>query len=371
MRPPAPSLRRILRTALLLLVLGWPLLGWTTAAAGPVYRYQKDGVWHYTDTPPADPPGEIQNLTPGLSHQPPEGGERPLLVIDYPTRNPIETATAATVAVQSTLGAGSGFFVTTAGHILTNKHVLRTTEAQTSQIEAQFQAVDERIAAVERALDDERQRLHTARQRLAAMAEAARQERHPQRRQAYQQDHAAQQRSFDNWEADFKQRQQRFEAEKLRVRDSRQAHRYNTSLADLAQRFTITLADGTTRYAHLLSVSPRHDLALLKLDGFQTPALQPAGAGRVAQGDPVYAIGNPARLQNSVTSGVLSGVQQGFLQTNAQIYPGNSGGPLVDAEGRVLGINTFKSLTHKFEGLGFAIPIHTALEAFKDHLATP
>jgi serine protease Do len=73
-------------------------------------------------------------------------------------------------------------------------------------------------------------------------------------------------------------------------------------------------------------------------------------------------------LQNSVTSGVYSGFEQGFIKTNAQIYPGNSGGPLVCSEGRVLGINTFKMLTHKFEGLGFAIPIETALKEFSTYL---
>ena len=79
-------------------------------------------------------------------------------------------------------------------------------------------------------------------------------------------------------------------------------------------------------------------------------------------------IGSPARLQNSVTSGVFSGFESGFIQTNAQIYPGNSGGPLVTAQGRVVGINTFKQLTHKFEGLGFAIPIQVALREFRAHL---
>jgi S1-C subfamily serine protease len=58
----------------------------------------------------------------------------------------------------------------------------------------------------------------------------------------------------------------------------------------------------------------------------------------------------------------------GFIQTNAQIYPGNSGGPLVTADGRVLGINTFKRLTRKFEGLGFAIPIKVAIDEFAAHL---
>ncbi|MBR9980844.1 MAG: trypsin-like peptidase domain-containing protein [Desulfatitalea sp.] len=343
----------------------WPL---GMSQAGPVYRYQKDGVWHFTDTPPADAPGEIRNITPEGPAPAPPGAGNPLLAIDYPTRNPIEQATAATVAVKSTLGAGSGFFVTHEGHILTNKHVVRTTESQAAKTEAQFQAAEKQIDHLEQRFDEEQQRLRTARQRLEAQQSAAKAEPHPQRRNAYQQDYEANRGNYQSWHADFQRRRDIFENEKRRFRDSRQDYRYSASLADLAQRFTITLADGTTQYARLLAVSASHDLALLKLDGYQTPALRPAPYRRTAQGDPVYAIGNPANLQNSVTSGILSGVQQGFLQTNAQIYPGNSGGPLVTAEGQVLGINTFKALTHKFEGLGFAIPIETALEAFSDHL---
>jgi serine protease Do len=70
------------------------------------------------------------------------------------------------------------------------------------------------------------------------------------------------------------------------------------------------------------------------------------------------------RLRNSVSAGVISGFEGVFVKTNAQIYPGSSGGPLVTAQGRVIGINTFKKLTHKFEGLGFAISIKKALDAF-------
>ena len=91
----------------------------------------------------------------------------------------------------------------------------------------------------------------------------------------------------------------------------------------------------------------------------------------IVQGDPVFAVGSPARLQNSVTSGVFSGFEQGFLQTNAQIYPGNSGGPLVTEKGRVIGINTFKKITHKFEGLGFAIPVTVIWREFEDYLTKP
>ena len=114
----------------------------------------------------------------------------------------------------------------------------------------------------------------------------------------------------------------------------------------------------------MVEISKDHDLALLKVDGYTTPFLTPEDPFASAQGEPVYAIGNPVKLRNSVTAGVVSGFEGVFVKTNAQIYPGNSGGPLVTAQGRVIGINTFKKLTHKFEGLGFAISINVALDTF-------
>ena len=140
--------------------------------------------------------------------------------------------------------------------------------------------------------------------------------------------------------------------------------RVDANLAGLNRNFTVYLADNTPLYAYVVEISNQHDLALLKVDGYITPFLQPGHPFASAQGDPVYAIGNPVKLRNSVTAGVVSGFQGDFVKTNAQIYPGNSGGPLVTAQGRVIGINTFKKLTHKFEGLGFAISITAAMDAF-------
>lgn len=85
-------------------------------------------------------------------------------------------------------------------------------------------------------------------------------------------------------------------------------------------------------------------------------------------GQNVYAIGSPLKLNNSVTSGVVSNNRGDFIQTNAEIYPGNSGGPLVTEDGRVVGINTMKKITNKFEGLGFAIKFSRVRSEFNDFL---
>ena len=69
-----------------------------------------------------------------------------------------------------------------------------------------------------------------------------------------------------------------------------------------------------------------------------------------------------------MSRGIIAGFKSNFIQTDAKIYPGNSGGPLVTRQGRVAGINSFKELTRKFEGLGFAIPINVAFNEFAEHI---
>lgn len=353
--------RRFIPTALLAILV---ILGPAALHCGPIYRYQKDGVWHFTDTPPADQRVAPEKIAPGD----PPATRRPVLLAGYPARNAIEQAVAATVAVRSTLGFGSGFFISTEGHILTNKHVVRTTEAQAAEADAHFREGQSRIDDIERQFAQERRRLSDLEVRLEHMRAMSAAESHAGRRAALRQDYEAQRRTYQEWRADYDHRLAAFESRKAAFQDSHRDYRYSVSVADLTSSFTIILADGTEKFARLVAISGDHDLALLKLDGFRTPSLHPTRTDRPGQGDPVYAIGSPARLQNSVTSGVFSGFREGFVQTNAQIYPGNSGGPLVTQSGRVLGVNTFKTLTRKFEGLGFAIPIETALGEFGRHL---
>ncbi len=333
-----------------------------------IYKYQKDGVWYYTDTPPKELPADSQTMKE-ISRQAPSqstGGE-PLLA-DYPAGNAIEQAAAATVAVKSTMGYGSGFFISSQGHIITNKHVVRATAAQSQKNENYFNTVENRISELDKAFADEQDRLEQYHDRIDRLKRAAETESDPIRRRSYREDYETNSKRYETWRIDLGKREKKYEDEKKKFRDGRQNFIYSKSLADLSQRFTIVLADQTERYTRLLKISKTHDLALLKLDGYSTPALTPASTRQLKQSDPVFAIGNPAKQHNSVTSGIFSGFEKGFLQTNAQIYPGNSGGPLVTEDGRVVGINTFKKLTHKFEGLGFAIPIEVALKEFSEYL---
>jgi serine protease Do len=117
--------------------------------------------------------------------------------------------------------------------------------------------------------------------------------------------------------------------------------------------------------AKILGIDRDTDIAVLKIDGQKLPNLELGDSDTLRQGQLVMAFGNPLGLENSVSMGVVSSVARQikpddtmmYIQTDAPINPGNSGGPLVDMQGRVMGMNTFiLSQSGGSEGLGFAIP---------------
>jgi serine protease Do len=124
---------------------------------------------------------------------------------------------------------------------------------------------------------------------------------------------------------------------------------------------------GRTVAAKLLGFDEETDLAVVKIDGANLPAATLADSDQVRQGQIVLALGNPFGLDNSVSMGVVSAVARQletdapviYIQTDASINPGNSGGPMVDIEGKVIGINTMIfSRSGGSEGIGFAVPVN-------------
>lgn len=140
-----------------------------------------------------------------------------------------------------------------------------------------------------------------------------------------------------------------------------------------ADKIEVTLNDGQVRQAKLVGTDPRTDLALVKIekiDGKDFPFLEFGNSEDLEVAEWVIAIGNPFQLQASVTVGVISALgRQGlritdhedFIQTDAAINPGNSGGPLLNLQGKVIGINTaIASRSGGYMGIGFAIPSNMA-----------
>ncbi|HEU4929383.1 MAG TPA: trypsin-like peptidase domain-containing protein [Candidatus Krumholzibacteria bacterium] len=146
-----------------------------------------------------------------------------------------------------------------------------------------------------------------------------------------------------------------------------------------AERLQVTLADGKTYAATLVGGAPSYDLALVKIDGDDFPAVRLGNSDDLLVGEWAIAIGSPfgfnlADTQPTVTVGVISAnhrdikqdetseqIFNDMIQTDAAINPGNSGGPLVNSRGEVIGINTMIfSQTGGNVGLGFAIPMNRA-----------
>lgn len=141
----------------------------------------------------------------------------------------------------------------------------------------------------------------------------------------------------------------------------------NFHVVEGAEKIAVSLKDGRKFEARVVGADERSDLAVLKIEGGQLPALELGDSDAVRVGEFAFAIGTPMDLPYTFTVGVVSAkgrsLQQigggyEFLQTDASINPGNSGGPLCDIDGRVIGINTLISGTNR--GLGFCIPINTA-----------
>jgi serine protease Do len=137
-----------------------------------------------------------------------------------------------------------------------------------------------------------------------------------------------------------------------------------------ADKIEVTLNDGEVQKATLVGTDPSTDLAVIKIEGKDLPFLKLGDSEALDVGEWVIAIGSPFQLQASLTVGVVSAKgRQGlnitdledFIQTDAAINPGNSGGPLLDLDGKVIGINTaIVSRTGGYMGIGFAIPSNMA-----------
>ncbi|KAA6437348.1 Do family serine endopeptidase [Rufibacter glacialis] len=145
----------------------------------------------------------------------------------------------------------------------------------------------------------------------------------------------------------------------------------NNHVIDRADKIQVILDDKRTYDATLVGTDPNTDIALLKINADNLPALRYGNSDKVRVGEWVLAVGNPFNLNSTVTAGIVSakgrnvGILQGagnmsvesFIQTDAAVNPGNSGGALVNLNGDLIGINTaIASQTGSFAGYSFAVP---------------
>src|SRR5213083_1774554 len=152
----------------------------------------------------------------------------------------------------------------------------------------------------------------------------------------------------------------------------------NNHVIENAQDITVRLSDGRKFTAKLVGRDPKTDLAVLKVEApAPLPAAELGDSDHLRVGQWAIAIGNPFGLDRTVTVGIISATArnrvgvatyENFIQTDASINPGNSGGPLLNLDGKVIGINT--AIVAAGQGIGFSIPINQAKEVMRQLIAS-
>lgn len=153
----------------------------------------------------------------------------------------------------------------------------------------------------------------------------------------------------------------------------------NAHVVDGSDKVEVTLKDGRTFGGKVMGTDPLTDVAVIKIEAENLPAVTFADSEQLQPGEWAIAIGNPLGLDNTVTTGIVSATGRtsaqvgvadkrvSFIQTDAAINPGNSGGPLLNAKGEVIGVNT--AIIPNAQGLGFAIPVNTARDIAEELIA--
>ncbi len=310
-------------------------------------------------TPPSSPPPQIVAQPVKSTVLPRQAatqqiGERQESAASTPDagskaeQSTMDRARNATVLIESSWGLGSGFLIDDSGHIVTNRHVVEYSRKQLDEVSSQLERLEKFIKAEEKS--------------LAAFKKELNQHKEHALWESYNDKYLQRKEQLDKYKEDY---------------ESYSSKRNQILYASVNPRVDVTFLTGEKVTVWDISLSDKHDLALLALGpGFSTQA-QPIVAKQegIAQGDKVYTIGNPSWLRHTMTSGIISGFRQytnqqnnitRLIQTDAPINSGNSGGPLVDEDGMVIGINTV--VLKNTEGIGFAIPISLIWEEFSSEL---
>lgn len=346
---------------------------YTAASHAKIYSYKDEqGKVHFTDVNP----GEAKNAVL-LDMEKLEGDATPkrnkveqdllLYLTDLiKPSNEIETATLSVVKIETPSGSGSGFFINDQGYLITNKHVVRLSE--TKYWKSKQQKIDSRELEIEEAkeylqqkkleIKDYEKKLSDYKRSIAT-AHSVDKNKMQKTYDYYLKRFNKQKKEYKEFAVTYQKSKKAFSQQERKVRESK-----NTSI------FTVILKDSTELQARLIKLSPKYDLALLKVIGnYKTPSL--SSTNNVTQGMDVYAIGSPLGFKDYVTKGIIMGEERGNIVTDTQILPGNSGGPLITSFGEVVGINTAVFRTNETIGsevFGYAIPIRIAEHEFSEQL---
>jgi len=361
-------LKRIISINLFILML---LIFWHGKAIAEIYKYQdKYGRWHFTDTPP-----ESKKNSGSVTYKSNAGGAASdyleSLTKKYKTEAPVEIATLAVVTIKSKLGSGSGFFVSDDCFLITNKHVVRP--AATKSWKKSIKDIKNDKADILEAnedIEEEKERLKINKRKLKefkayvdGLDPGNNKDNEEKEYKYHLKKHKRDIKRLDEKIINTKNREKKF-------REKNNNFSMDSNIAKVANSFPIVLKDNTKTRARLIQLAKDDDLALLKIDRCKAPYLALNESTQPHQGMSIYAIGSPLGLKDHVTAGIVTNIGKDGINTDAQLLPGNSGGPLITKHGDVIGVNTFKVTSGDVnsEGFGTAIPIEKVLINFEKYI---
>ncbi|BCS97602.1 hypothetical protein DSLASN_32340 [Desulfoluna limicola] len=249
--------------------------------------------------------------------------------------NVIESCRRATVFIETPWGSGSGFFIDASCRVITNKNLLTIEEDELNNLRQKVQVLEHTIA-------DKHREIERADDTVPFVGD-------PMIAKEMPGNNVGQILTSSALTMQYAQLKSRLAAI--------EEHRYSPT-------FTVTLFDDTAFTVTDATFSETHDLALLQLNKQGCPCLKPGKSEDLNTGQPVFTIGNPLGPSPTVTYGIVSGKrthdEHTYIQTDG---PGNSGGPLINQKGHVVGISTM--LFENVEGIGVAIPIEVAMNEFQ------
>lgn len=339
-------------------------------AQAEIFRWQDaEGQWHFGDRQPQNIKAE--QISNKVSKAPSQNLQKQLSR-KFTNDSLITTVTLAVVAVETSSGNGSGFFISDQGHIITNKHVVRpASTSHWTKAQDQLKKAQMSLSTIKKELNEEKIILANYENELKEYRKyvANLPAKHIKRPGAVR-ELAAHESRYLRRKENYDRNLRIYQSEKLATDKKVTDLGWRSAVAAVEQNFKVYLKDNTELQAQLISISTKYDLALLQVKGKVTPYLPLARGRQPQQGDKVYAVGSPLGMRDSVTSGIITRSDRNYLVTDAQILPGNSGGPLVNEAGEVLGVNTLKLATDTAmsQGFGKSIPVRRIREAFSTYL---
>jgi len=288
----------------------------------------------------------------------------------YKPNSAVQRATLSVVTVNSKLGNGSGFFITEDCHVVTNRHVVRP--AKGKSWEATQRKIKKNATEFKRTrakIQNERQRLAVSKQKLDNFKLYLDSLSSAKEKQLAKQEYSIYLGRYQQDKRYINDLSRRFDEDERKFNQQRSDFNFSSSIANVAQSFDLTLKDNTKLRASLIKISTTHDLALLKVSACRSPFLA-LSTKHLSQGSTVHAIGSPLGLRDQLTQGTVTQILTNGVVTDAQILPGNSGGPLVNDAGDVVAVNTLKvakgSALNK--GFGVSIPVSVLRQNFSSFL---